>query len=69
MNRLLSAIPVLTIMASKNTTPVMGRRPRKSPNLILLQSKLEIPNFDNRSFPVESKIVSVAMQKNRLQYL
>ena len=67
MNRLLSAIPVLTIMASKNTTPIMGSRARKSPRLILFQSKFETPIFDNRSFPVESKIVSVAIQKNRPQ--
>ena len=66
-NRLLSAIPVLTIIISKNTTLVRGRRNRDTPTLICFHWNLEKPIFGKFSLPVENKIINVVMQKNRLQ--
>ena len=67
MNRLLSAIPVLTIIISKITALVRGRRNRDTPKLICLHLNLEKPIFGKFSLPVENKIINVVMQKNRLQ--
>ncbi len=67
MNRLLSAIPVLTIIISKITTLVRGSSNRNIPKLICLHWNHEKPIFGKSSLPVKNKIINVAMQKNRLQ--